>query len=353
MRFARAEYLWLLLLVPAIAAALGLARARRRRYLARFADLALVDKLVRTGGPHVGVIKIVLVSLAATFLVLAAARPQWGSTLEQVSRKGVDLLIGIDISESMLAEDVKPNRLQKAREESSRLLDRLQGDRVGLIAFAGSAGVLCPLTLDYTAVRIFLDVLAPDLISYPGTSIAEAIKRGMETFSAEERKFKVMLLFSDGEDQLDAAGVEAAARVAAEQGIVIHTVGVGTASGAPIPVRGPDGAIEGYKQDAGGRVVTSRLEETILARVSEITGGQHYAATAAETELDRVAEAIAAMDKKDLQARLMTQYEERFQIPLGAALAALLADALLTGRRRRGAIRPGEQPAGQPEGRAA
>ncbi len=342
MRFASPVVLWMLLAVPALAAWLVLILRGRRMAMARFTEARLLERLVDSVSAERLAVKAILLVLSSLFIVLAAARPQWGSTLEQVSHRGVDVLIGIDISESMLAEDLRPNRLQKSREEAGRFLERLDGDRVGLLAFAGSAGVLCPLTVDYNAVRIFLDTLRPDMISYPGTSLAVAIEAGAGAFSTEESKFKVMVLFTDGEDQVSAAEVEAAARAAAQQGIIIHTIGTGSPGGEPIPVRDENGEIIEYKKDTGGRVVTTRLDEAILAGVSEITGGQYFPATAAEAELDRIAEAIEAMDKKEMQGKLMTQYEERYQVPLAAGLAFLIADALIvarrSGRRRSGAV---------------
>ncbi len=334
MRFGNPSLLWALLLVPLLGIWLAAGLARRRRALAAFADEPLLSRLVQSARFEKLVIKSIVLLVAAAFILAAAARPQWGSTLEQVARKGVDVLVAIDISESMMAEDLKPSRLGKAREEASRLLDRLKGDRVGLLAFAGSGGVLCPLTLDYNAVRIFLDSLTPDMISYPGTSLGEAMKSALRTFGSEERKFKVVVLFSDGEEQVDPDEVERVAGEAAASGLVIHTIGTGTPSGDPIPMRDRDGQIVEYKKDSSGRVVTTRLDETLLARIAQITGGSYNPATAAETELDRVAEAISGMDKKEMQAKLMTQYEERYQVPLAIGVAALLADSLLSARRR-------------------
>lgn len=335
MRFARPELLWLLALVPVLAFWLGLSLVRRRRALAVFAQEALVGRLVQAAPAGRLALKAALLVFGVIFLVLAAARPQWGTTLQQVSRQGVDVMLAIDISESMLAEDIKPSRLEKAREEAARLLDRLEGDRVGLVAFAGSGGVLCPLTLDYNAVRLFLDALSTDLISYPGSALGEAIKAATTGFGAEERKFKVMVMLTDGEEQVSDEDAIRQAEEAAAQGLVIHAIGVGTPEGEPIPRRSSSGVVGGYKKDKDGRVVTTRLNEPLLERISGMTGGRYFAATAAETELEQVTELIAGMDKKEMQQRLTTQYEERYQIPLAIGLGALLAEALITGRRRR------------------
>ncbi|HKY32340.1 MAG TPA: VWA domain-containing protein [Candidatus Polarisedimenticolia bacterium] len=334
MRFGRPEWLWLLLLVPALAAWLALGLARRRRALLAFAERPLAERLVRGAPPVVLAIKAGLLTGASVFLLLAAARPQWGTTSEQVRRQGVDVLIGIDVSESMLAEDIAPSRLRKAQEEVSRLLDRLGGDRVGLMAFAGSAGVVCPLTLDYNAVRVFLDSMSPGMLSHPGSSLSQAVSVGAGAFQAEQRQHKVLILFTDGEDQIDEAEVEKVATEAASQGLIVHAVGTGTPGGAPIPQRDKDGEITGYKKDGQGRVVTTRLNDALLVRLAEISGGLYLPASAGEEEVDRLAETIAGMDKKELQARLTTTYEERFQVPLAVGLALLLAETLVTGRRR-------------------
>jgi len=334
MRFAMPWALWLLVLVPVLALWLGVQIARRRRALVQFAGETLVDRLVAGPSLERVVITSILQVLAAALLILAAARPQWGATLEQVSRTGVDVVLAVDISESMLADDVQPSRLARAQEAAGGLLDRLGGNRVGLVAFAGSAGVLCPLTLDDAAVRMFLDALTPDLISYPGSSLEGAIRASMGAFDAEQKKYKVMVLLSDGEDQFERGLVEAAAKEAGAQGLVIHALGVGTPQGGPIALRDADGNLIGYKQDNDGRAVTTRLQEELLGRIAQITGGHQFTVTPAQEELDRIAEAIGGMDTKDLQARLATQYEERYQIPLAAALAALIADALIARRRR-------------------
>ena len=337
MRWANPAALWMLPIVPLVAVLLAVTLARRKAGLARFLGTQLAGRLTLSAPMEVLVIKASLLTVGILFLVVAMARPQWGASLEPVSRKGVDVLFGIDISESMLAEDAEPSRLLKSREEAMRLLSRLEGDRTGLLAWAGSAGILCPLTLDDNALRMFFDSLTPDMISYPGSSLAEALRAGMEAFNKEERRYKVMVLFSDGEDTVDPQGAEAAAKEAAEQGIIIHTIGVGTTTGAPIPMRTSAGDIGDYRKDADGKVVTTRLDEGLLSRIAEIGGGSYWPATAAEEELDHIAEAIGGMEEREMNARLTTQFEERFQIPLAAAALVFAVEAFLTGRRRRAA----------------
>jgi Ca-activated chloride channel family protein len=269
---------------------------------------------------------------AAALLVVSLARPEWGMTLEPVTRRGVDVVLAIDVSTSMLAEDLRPSRLAKARSEAGRLADLLPGDRIGIVAFSGSAATLCPLTLDHAAARIFIDAMEPGLLSDPGTSLGLAMRQIASTFSGKERRYKAAVLLSDGEDHV--GEVEAAVAEAAEEGIIVHTVGVGTAAGGPIPLRDDNGTVTGYKQDREGRVVTTRLEEQGLATIAEKTGGLYLQATPGEGEIEKIAEAIAGMDTREMQQRLLTRYEERFQLPLALALILLTVEALIPERRK-------------------
>jgi Ca-activated chloride channel family protein len=332
MRFGAPFYLWLLLAAPALAALLLLAFRRRRHILERFGDLPLMERLAGSLSLEKRIIKSVLLVVASVFLVLALARPQWGAKIETVQRRGIDIIVAVDTSLSMLAEDVKPNRLIQARGAVRSMMDHLQGDRIGLVAFSGTAYVACPLTLDYSAAAMFVDVLDPDLLPVPGTAIAAAIKTATAAFPEQERRYKVLILITDGEDH--EGDVEAAAAAAAEQGVVIFAVGVGSPTGVPIPLRNERGDVTGYKEDKESRKVTSRLGESALEAVAAATRGKYYRSTPEGIELRRIYEDIAAMDKKSLSSRLQTTYQERFAIPLGAALLLLVLEAGLGERRR-------------------
>ncbi len=333
MRFGASQYVWLLLALPILAGLLVLSFRRRRRALEAFGDLSLMDRLASSVSTEKRVIKAALVMLAAMFLVLALARPQWGTKLETVRRRGVDVIVAVDTSLSMLAEDVKPNRLTQARAAISSLIQMLQGDRVGLVAFAGAAYVACPLTLDYNAAEMFVDVLDTDLIPVRGTAIAEAIRTSMRAFQSKDRRYKVLILITDGEDH--EGDVEAAARDAAAEGVVIYTVGVGGTAGEPIPLRNTRGEITGYKEDRERRKVTSRLGEGALESIASITGGKYFRSSAEGPELRRIYEEVSGMDQKSLSARLQTTYEERYVIPLGVALALLMLEASIGDRKGR------------------
>jgi Ca-activated chloride channel homolog len=342
MRFAAPGYLWLLLALPVLAAALVLEFRRRRRALALFGDLILVRRLTTSASLERRVIKAVLLIVAVFFLVLALARPQWGAKLETINRRGVDVMVAVDTSVSMLAEDVKPSRLAQARAAISALIDLLQGDRVGIIAFAGAAYVACPLTLDYAAASMFVEVLDTDLIPVGGSAIAAAIRAAIPAFASQERRYKVLILITDGEDH--EGDLAEAARAAAAEGIIIHAVGVGGPEGEPIPLRNARGDVMGYKEDRNGRKVTSRLDESALESIAASTGGKYFRSTPEGIELHRVYEEISRMEQKGLSGRLQAAYEERYQIPLGIAIALLALETCLSDRRRAATtIAPGEQ----------
>ncbi|HZN04764.1 MAG TPA: VWA domain-containing protein [Candidatus Polarisedimenticolia bacterium] len=332
MRFGAQVYLWALLLVPVLAGLLALSAWRRRRDLARFGDMLLVRRLAASLSVERRLIKAVLLVMASIFLVLALARPQWGARMETVSRRGIDLVIAVDTSNSMLAEDISPNRLAQARGAVLSLLEMLEGDRVGLVAFAGTAYLACPLTLDYGAAGMFVDVLDTDLLPVQGTAIAEAITVATKAFPEGERRYKVIILITDGEDH--EGDVEAAATAAADQGIVIHTVGVGGTAGTPIPIRNARGDVTGYKEDQERRKVTSRLNQSALESIAVATRGKYFRASAEGIELRRVYEEIAAMDRRTLSSRMTSAFEERYIIPLGAAIVLLAIEASIGDRRR-------------------
>jgi Ca-activated chloride channel family protein len=273
----------------------------------------------------------VLVLASFLVLILALARPQFGTRVETVKREGHDIFVALDVSTSMLAEDVSPNRIAKARLEVSSLIDRLQGDRIGLIAFAGEAFVQCPLTLDYAAAKLFLSVMDTDLIPTPGTAVAEAIEKAVDSFVEGEKKSKVLIIITDGEDH--DGSVEEAARKAAEQGIVIYPIGIGLPQGTPIPVYDQFGRQQGFKKDKSGEVVLSRLNEATLRSLGEITGGEYSRVTNSAIELDRIYEELNDMDKKELANRQITIFDEKFQILLILAIVLMTVEVCLGDRR--------------------
>jgi len=298
--------------------------------LERFGAQELVDKLtVATSRPRQAV-KVGLLLVSFLFIVLALVEPRFGTRLEMVSRRGVDVIVALDTSLSMMAEDMPPNRLLRARLEIESLIDRLEGDRIGLVAFSGQSFVLCPLTLDYGAAKLFLDSIDTELIPTQGTAIAQAVRTATEAFGSEEQKYKALVLITDGEDHAGEA-IEAA-RQAAEAGVRIFAVGIGTQEGELIPVK-KDGRSE-FLKDREGKVVKTRLDEATLVEMAKLTNGGYVRSQRGRVGLDEVYTQISEMEKRELGSRRLSQYKHRYQWPLAVAVLLVIAESLMSDRRR-------------------
>jgi Ca-activated chloride channel family protein len=337
-RFVHPELLWAILALPLLGAVAWGSTARRRRKLQRFAGGAeFLDRFSGEVCPHRRAAKHLLLYLALLLLIVSAARPQWGTRLEPVTRKGVDVVVVLDKSLSMAAEDMAPNRLGYSKHAIDSLLKRLAGDRVSLVTFAGQPTLACPLTLDHAAVRLFLDAVEVESAQVPGTALAEALRMGIRSLesvdAAAQERGRALVLFSDGEDH--EGGLDVIAGELGREGVALYAVGVGTTRGAPIPIRDRGGALTGYKKDREKRVVTTRLDESIMELLALDTGGRYYRATATEVEVDEIAQSLTAMDAHEFGAVLRARYEERYQVPLLLALCALAAETLLGDRRRK------------------
>ncbi len=335
MHWAKPEYLNLLWTLPVLAVFFVWAFRKRRKRVELLVGPSLAPRMTREFSREKAVLKAVLIAGFFCFGILAAAQPQWGTRLETVHRKGVDILVALDTSHSMNAEDVAPNRLMKARGAIRRLVQRSEGDRIGLITFSGSAAVDCPLTLDHGAVELFLDVSDTGRIPEPGTSLASAIETATGAFIDRERKYKVLVLFTDGEDL--EGQVDRAVREAKEAAVIIYAVGVGTPQGMPIPIRDSGGNIVEYRKDPEGRVVISRLDERSLAGLTSETGGRYFRATTSEGEIDTLYNDISNLEQKEFESGLFQNYEDRFQYPLALALLFLFAALWISERRGPGA----------------
>ena len=335
MRFAEPMFLWGLLSLPLFALLFIYAYHRRKKLAARFVSLSMLPKLSTSVSPWRRLAKVTLLLFAIAFLFVALARPQWGRKMEHIERRGLDLVLLQDISLSMLAEDVKPNRLTRSLHEISSFLESLSGDRVGLVAFSGEAQVMVPLTLDYGTVQMMLRELTPGWLM-PGTNLEKAIRKGMDLYrnSGSAGQYSVMILMSDGEE-LEAAAVNAA-KEAAEMGIRIYTIGIGSREGVPIPVPSKNGEVA-YKKDMQGNIVTTRLEDGTLQEIASATGGLYFYASPGEFQLQKVLTEIASLEKKEQASDRMENYQDRYQIFLGLAALLFLIEALVSerGRKRR------------------
>ncbi len=332
MRFAHPEILWLLWLLPLLWGVLYLARSRALKKTAEFTGPRLENDLV-TGRParrRMG--RAALRLLILSQLILAAARPQWGASQVEVQQKGSDVVFVLDISRSMLAEDIKPSRLRRAKLELSDLLDRLKGDRVGLVFFAGAAFPQCPLTVDAAAARLFLSQADPTMIGSQGTNLTAALETALDLFDAEEGAYRAILLVTDGEDF--AGGLDETTRKLSAAGVTVFTVGMGSSEGAPIPGFDPQGRRKGFLRDEKNQVVMSHLNEEVLVKLAQQTGGIYVRAGSGGLDLARISAAIERLQSHSYEATRVTSYQERYAWPLGAALLLLLLEPWLADRRR-------------------
>ncbi len=335
MHWARPEYLNLLWAMPLLGIFFYWSFRNRRKKLEKLVGASLAPRLTEDFSRGKALLRMLLLMGFFTFGLLAAARPQWGTRLETVHRRGVDIMVALDTSYSMNAEDVAPNRLMKARGQIRKLIQKSEGDRIGLVAFSGNAILQCPLTLDHGAVDLFLDASEPGMLPEPGTSLASAIEIAAAAFSEREKKYKVLVLFTDGEDL--EGQVDDAVRKAKEAAVIIYAIGIGTPQGMPIPIKDPKGEVLEYRKDPKGNVVVSSLDEKALAGIVSETGGRYFRATTSESEIEALYNDISGLEKKELESRLYQNYEDQFQYPLGVAVCFLIASSWIGERRNPGA----------------
>lgn len=331
-RFAAVDMLLAWLLVPALAGLAWWARVRARRAMALVGDRRLLDRLTATVDRRARAAKHAALLAAVALLVAALARPQFGSRVETVRREGQDIVAAIDLSASMTAEDVAPNRLDRAKFAVADLIGRLTGDRIGLVAFAGEAFVQSPLTSDYGAAALFLNAMDTDMISVQGTNLGQAVAVALDAFADTERRHRVLVIITDGEDH--EGEVEEAVDRAVEAGVRIYTVGIGSAEGVPIPEFDEAGRPQGFRRDDDGTVVTTQLDEATLRTMAERTGGLYYRASPGGAELEALADEVTGGEGQEFEAEQVTVFDEQYQLFLGLALALLAAEVLLPDRRR-------------------
>jgi Ca-activated chloride channel family protein len=332
MQFADSDAFYWLLLLPALVGFFSFAARRRKGLVSTLGEPALVERLSPGVSRLRERVKSALVLSGIFFLVLALARPQWGQGADEVVARGVDVFLVLDTSFSMDATDVAPSRLERARYIADELMNRLRGNRIGLIVFSGSAFTQCPLTLDYGAAKIFLDKVTTGVVPEPGTDIVRALEAAERGFAAESSQFKVVVLLTDGE-QNDGNAVKAA-EAARERGILIHTVGVGTPGGEPIPVRNERGEVADYVRDESGQPVLSRLDEETLSRIALTTGGKYFRISERDSEIEEIASLVSGMEGAELESKLFRRFQERYYWPLGVALLLLVVDTAVSRRRR-------------------
>lgn len=295
-----------------------------------FCDARILPKLVHQPSLDKQRTKSVCMILTVFFLTLALTQPRWGFQWEDLRQQGVDIIIALDVSHSMLVEDIKPNRLERAKRKIRDLIGMLEGDRVGLVAFAGTSYLQSPLTLDYAAAEMFLDIIDTDLIPIPGTALGHAIKTSIKAFPTEENSSKAIILITDGEDHGGTA--MKATKLAGEQGIKIFVIGIGRELGAPIPLLAPGG---GFKKDKSGEVILSKLDETTLQNIALETGGIYVRSVTGDLDLNTIyRENISRkIEKKEFKASRRKIWQERFQWFVFPALLFLIGEFLINERK--------------------
>ena len=323
--FAQYRFLYLLLLVPLFLVGYGVWRHLRTRRIRRFGDETLVSALMPSWSGSKGWVKMILFSLAFAFFVIGLARPQIGAKLAEHKTRGAEIMICLDVSNSMLAEDYSPNRLDRAKLAISRLTDRLKDDRIGLILFAGSSFVQLPVTTDYVSAKMFLGSIDTGSVPVQGTAMGDAIFTAIRSFSAQSEKSRVIIVISDGENHED--DPVAAAKEAAENGIRVYTVGVGSADGQPIPYEG------GLMKDKDGEIVVTRLDEETLRKVAEAGNGAYVHAGGDEFGLNPIIEDVRRMEDEEFGSVVFEEYDEQFMYFFGIALFLLVIEMLIGERR--------------------
>ncbi|MEM7344828.1 MAG: VWA domain-containing protein [Chloroflexota bacterium] len=306
-------------------------RSQKKSAIARLGDPALIAKLSAMVNWRGRRWRLALWFVAGLFIIIALARPRWGSQVEYVERQGVEIMVVLDVSESMLAEDFKPNRLARAKLEISELMDRLAGNEVGLVLFSGAAFVQFPLTSDFSTARMFLDAARPGIISRPGTAIAEAINIARTGFNEERSSQKVILLLTDGESH-EGDAIGAAEAAAAEAGIIVFPIGFGSPDGEPIPQFNALGELTGYKEDNQGEPILTYLDETTLQQIALVTNGRYFRAAPDGREVEALVSSINELQTSELESRFETRRIERFQWFLIIAIVALVVRELIPDR---------------------
>jgi Ca-activated chloride channel family protein len=333
MTFVNPTFLYALILLPLLGLFLLWARRRRAADLARLGDPTLVQRLSSTVNRRGRRWRDALLLAVLAALIVALARPVWGEETQTVEQEGIEVMVALDISASMLAQDIKPDRLSRAKMEIADLMGRLGGDEIGLVLFSGASFIQFPLTSDYATARMFLDNARPEVISRPGTAIGEAIRTAMSGFDTIRASQKVIVLITDGEDHEGDA--LAMAKMAAEQGIMLYTIGFGSPEGEPIPEYNAQGESIGYMRDQQGEVVLSRLDEATLQQIAEVGGGRYFRASADGSELAELVSELNALQKAELATQLQVFGIERFQPFLVAALALMIAIEIIPDRVKR------------------
>ena len=338
-RFANIEVLWLLASVPAFAFAFWAYTRHKRRQLEEFGDAALMEQLMPNASRVRPVVKFSIVLVALTLLIISAARPQFGQSERTEKRQGIEAIVALDISNSMLAEDVAPNRLERAKQMLSKLMDNMVNDKVGLVVFAGDAFIQLPITCDYVSAKMFLNTIKPDLIKTQGTAIGQALSTSIRCFGAVNDRDgyshavsdanRAIILITDGENHEDDA--VAVAQKAKEMGIRVLVVGIGKPEGSPIPLPGTNN----YRKDRNGNVVVSKLNEEMCREIAQAGGGIYVRCDNSNTATKAIQKELDKLGTQEIETQVYTDYNEQFQSFALMALLLLVIDFFIFNRKNK------------------
>ena len=330
-RIANPEYLYALLVIPALIAFFWYSRIQRKKALALFGQKEIMSVLMPNVSSTRPVLKFIVLMFALASIIIGLARPQFGSKLRTEKRKGIELIIALDVSNSMMAEDIQPNRLERAKRAISQLVDKLSNDKIGLIVFAGEAYTQLPITADYVSAKLFLNSISPNIVPTQGTAIGAAIELGAKSFTPQFIGSKAMIIITDGENHED--DPIGAAKTATEQGIVIYTIGMGLPQGGPIPDF--SNGTKTYRKDRQGNTIVTKLDEGMLQKIAEAGKGAYVRANNAQVGLNNLFDEVNKMEKSELETQTYADYDDKFQYFIGLGLFLIMLDFLILDRRNK------------------
>lgn len=332
-RFEHVELLWFLCVIPVIILIFIISRQIINRRLSEYGDSHLVDGLMVDKSRFKPIFKLSIILFALALLIIGAANPQIGSKPEKIKRQGIELIVALDISNSMNAQDLKPSRLERAKQSMMKLIDNLQGDRIGIVVFAGDGFLLLPITSDYSAAKLLVSTVETNLINTQGTAIGNAIDLAMGAFSDKEGTSRALIMITDGENHEDDA--VSAAKTAADNGVKIYTIGMGTPDGAPIPIIDRYGRARGFQKDQMGQAVMTKLNPAILKQIANRGNGYFTYASGTGTDLTKILNDIAGMDKEEFEEQIYTAFDDKFMYFIALAIILLIIDSMISNRKNK------------------
>ncbi len=331
MRLDEKIYFYFLAIIPVMIVLFALIQIWKKNKKRKFSNSSLLKRLTPDKSDYKSSLKLILLLLAFTFLIVGLVNPKIGTKMETVKREGVDIVFAVDVSKSMLAEDIAPNRLEKAKRLVSEIINQLNSDRIGIIAYAGQAYPQLPITTDYSAAKMFLQSMNTDMLTSQGTAIDQAIRLATTYYDDEEQTNRVLFIISDGEDHSEGTTLNAV-EDAQEEGIRIFTIGVGKTKGAPIPIK-RKGVVESLKKDSKGEVVITKLNESVLSEIADDGEGVYIDGSNTESAVEQIKEQLNQMDKTEFEAKQLAEFKDQFQWFLGGALFLLFLDLFVLDKK--------------------